>query len=405
MSETTQIHKLMKILNPISLAIILIILMFSACKKDSVEELQFEATPYTFNLPKGFPTNLNIPEDNPMTIEGVKLGRYLFYDGRLSGRNHPDSLMSCATCHLQSAAFEIGPNHPKYPDGHPYGLTGIYTPHYPLPLFNLVFNNEGYLWNGMISKTNTNKGSVAYGVPAEDRFHMKNLESLVWMGIEAPHEINGSVALTETMIRSISIYPPMFKAAFGTDEINYERISKAIAQFIRSIVSTDSKFDRILSGEENFTDSERRGMVLFTTEAGADCFHCHGLPGNPLMTTHLFYNNAKDSIFNDPRDRYAVTKNPSDRGAYKASTLRNIELTGPYMHDGRFKTLDEVINFYSEGLVYSEYAHQLMHKVFPPYGHGAMLNPQEKADLKAFILTLTDQKLLTNPDYSNPFGN
>lgn len=374
-----------------------------SCKKDSIDDLTPVATPYTLEIPKGFPTDVNIPSDNPLTVEGIKLGRYLFYDGRLSGRDHPDSLMTCATCHVQSSAFEIGANNARFPDGHPYGLTGIYTPHYPLPLFNLVFNNEAYLWNGLISKDNPNLGLAPYGIPPEPQYHLKNIESLVWMGIVAPHEMHGTVAMTENMIRSIDIYPPMFKAAFGTDEINIDRISKAIAQFIRTIISSNSKFDRVLRGEDNFSAPEARGLTLFTTEQGADCFHCHGIPGNPLMTTNGFYNNAKDTIFNDPRDRYGVTKNPRDHGAYKATTLRNIELTGPYMHDGRFKTLDEVIDFYSEGLIYSEYAHQYMHKVFPPYGQGAMLNPQEKADLKAFLLTLTDNTLLTNPDYSNPF--
>jgi len=381
----------------------ILIISFS-CKKDEVvEEVIHSATPYEFEVPQGFPSDLNIPEDNPLTVEGIKLGRYLFYDGRLSGRDHPDSLMSCATCHLQSAAFEVGPNHPKFPDGHPYGLTGVYTPHYPLPLFNLVWNHEGYLWNGMIYKDNPNLGIPSYGIPAEPQYNLRNIESLVWMGIVAKHEINGSIEKTVSMIQSIDMYPPLFKEAFGDEEINIDRISKAIAQFIRTIVSKDSKFDRVLRGEDNFTDSERRGLVLFTTEEGADCFHCHGSQGNPLMTTHKFYNNAKDTVFNDPRDRYGVTKNSRDHGAYKSTTLRNIELTGPYMHDGRFKTLDEVIDFYSEGLIYSDYAHQLMHKVYPPYGQGAMLNPQEKADLKAFLLTLTDQVLLTNPDYSNPF--
>jgi len=382
--------------------LVLLVLMASSCQKKE-ENLIIPATPYTFNIPKGFPTNLNIPANNPMTVEGVKLGRYLFYDGRLSGRDDPDSLMTCATCHLQSSAFDIGKNNPRFPSGHPYGLTGVPTPHHTLPLFNLIWNNEGYLWNGMISNDNPNLGIPSYGIPAEPQYNLKNIESLVWMGIVAKHEMHGSIAKTENMIRSIDMYPPMFKAAFGTEEINIDRISKAIAQFIRTIVSNNSKFDKVIHGTASLTDSERQGWVLFTTEAGADCFHCHGSSGNPLMTTNLFYNNGKDTIFNDPRDRYGVTHDPRDHGAYKATTLRNIELQGPYMHDGRFTTLDEVIDFYSEGLVYSSYVHPLMHKVYPPYGHGAALNPQQKADLKAFLLTLTDNTLLTNPDYSNPF--
>ena len=399
----------MKNKNIFSLTIITLFMMLvfaSACKKDDPPEPDPQikpATPYNFQVPQGFPTNLNIPADNPMTVEGVTLGKYLFYDGRISGRDDPDSLMSCSTCHLQSSAFELGKNNPRFPDSHPHGLTGIPSPHFVLPLFNLIWNSEGYLWNGMIYKGNTHLGYPAYGVPAEEPYNMTNIESLVWMGIIAPHEMHGSIDMTVNMIKSIDIYPPMFEAAFGTKEITYDRINKALAQFIRTIVSSDSKFDKVIRGEAKFSDAEYRGLVLFTTEQGADCFHCHGAPGNPLMTTNLFYNNAKDTIFNDPRDRYGVTKDDRDHGAYKATTLRNIELTGPYMHDGRFKTLDEVIDFYSEGLVYSEYAHPLMHKVFPPYGHGANLNPMQKADLKAFLLSLTDYTLLTNPEYSDPF--
>jgi cytochrome c peroxidase len=141
------------------------------------------------------------------------------------------------------------------------------------------------------------------------------------------------------------------------------------------------------------------GFSLFVTENGGDCFHCHGGDGNPLFTTYLFYNNGKDTVFNDSRDRFAVTGDPMDHGAYKAPSLRNIELTGPYMHDGRFQTLDEVIDFYSEGLIWSPSVSPLMHKV---NDGGAHLTPQQKADLKAFLLTLTDHSLLTNPEYAEP---
>ncbi len=398
----------MKFKNPfriVFLSLIGLILMSSSCEKEPEPDPVLDApTPYTIKVPTGFPTNLNIPADNPLTVEGIELGRHLYYDGRLSGRDEADSLMSCATCHLQENAFEIGANNPDYPDGYPVGLTGVKTPHVMLPMINLVFNNEGYLWNGFISNSNNNLGIPGYGIPAEPQYNLKNIESLVWMGIVAKHEMDGSIEKTVDMIQSIDIYPPMFKKAFGSSEVNIDRISKSIAQFVRTLISSDSKFDQMQRGDYQFTDAENRGLVLFTTEEGADCFHCHGSVGNPLFTTHLFYNNAKEDVFNDPRDRYGVTSNPMDKGAYKATTLRNIELTGPYMHDGRFKTLDEVIDFYSEGLVYSEYAHPLMEKLRPPYGNGAELTPGEKADLKAFLLTLTDETFIdpTN-EFSSPF--
>ncbi len=356
----------------------------------------YKPTPY--NLPdiKYFPTELNIPADNAMTEEGIKLGRYLFYDGRLSGRTHPDSLMSCATCHIQENAFECGFDHPKFKGGKTFGLTGISTPHYMLPLFNDVYNKNGYLWNGFVNNSNTNIGSDAYHVPAEPQYNYKNIESLVWMMISAPHEADGSVERTVNTISNIPMYPPMFKKAFGTEEVTYDRISKSIAQFVRSIVSYRSKFHKYLRHEVDLTASEKHGYDLFFSE-DADCFHCHG--GSVLMTTNEYFNNAKDTVFNDPKDRYSVTGDPMDIGAYRAPSLLNIALTAPYMHDGRFKTLDEVIDFYSEGLVYSDYVHPLMKNVRQK---GVQLTDDEKADLKAFLLTLTDYEMINDPQYNRP---
>ena len=187
----------------------------------------------------------------------------------------------------------------------------------------------------------------------------------------------------------------MFKAAFGSDVITFKNIARAIAQFIRTLISSDSKFDKYLRGETQLSSSELNGYYEFDSEV-ADCFHCHG---TVLFTTNGFYNNAKDTVFNDARDRYAVTNNPADIGAYKATTLRNISSTGPYMHDGRFATLDEVIDFYSSGLVGSHYVSPMMYHI---NSGGAQLTPSQKADLKAFLLTLSDQSFLTNPAFSKP---
>jgi cytochrome c peroxidase len=304
--------------------------------------------------------------------------------------------MSCATCHIQSRGFECGIDHPKYTGGEPFGVTGISTPHAMMPLVNLVFNSNGYLWNGIIHETNTS----LYEDNA--KYHKQNIESLVWMGIVAPHEMNGDIDKTVDLIASISMYPPMFEGAFGTKEVTYERISKAIAQFIRTLISADSKFDKYMRGEYQMTSSELNGFVLFVTEEGADCFHCHGGDGNPLFTTNLYYNNATDDVFGDTRDRYAVTGNPSDIGAYRAPTLRNIFSTAPYMRDGRFSTIDEVIDFYSHNLVWSPYVHPLMHKISEG---GAQLLPSEKNDLKNFLYTLQDTTFLTNEKFSNPRPN
>lgn len=361
----------------------LIICLFSTCKTG---EDGYAPTPYQIRIPKSFPTRMNIPADNPMTVEGIELGRYLFYDGRLSGRTEPDSMMSCGTCHIQSNSFECGINHPKYVGGRTFGIKGLYTPHYMLPLINLVWNESGYLWSGLISENNPQNVK-------------RNIEDLVWIGITAPHEMAGDTNKTKALIQKTNGYPELFEKAFGSRTVTMHNISRAIAQFIRTLISSDSKFDRYMRGEQQLTTKELNGYVLFMTENGADCFHCHGGDGNPLFTTNLFYNNGKDSVFSDPRDRYSVTGITSDRGAYKATTLRNIDLTGPYMHDGRFKTLDDVIDFYSEGIIWSPNVHPLMHHA---YDGGIHLTKSEKADLITFIKTLHDDSFLTNPSFGPP---
>lgn len=351
----------------------LLVLISIACKHE-IESNEFTTTPYKLKIPPGFPTNYFIPPDNPMTVEGVYLGRMLYYDERLSGKANEGMPMSCGTCHLQEHAFENGV-------GYGTGTTGIQTHHVMLPHINLLWNPGTFGWNG---------GS-------------HTLEEVVLAVIPLASEFNSTNEKVVNAIQNIAVYPPLFKKAFGTSEVTVERIAKAIAQFIRTQISGNSKFDQIQRGQIDFSLQEARGYILFTTENGADCFHCHGGSGNLLLTTNLFYNNGKDTVFDLANDRYSITGLNRDRGAYKATTLRNIELTGPYMHDGRFKTLDEVIDFYSEGLIYSEYVHPLMHKVFPPYGIGSELSPMQKADLKAFLLTLTDSSFIHNKELSNPF--
>jgi cytochrome c peroxidase len=368
------------------LAPLLLLLLFSLCNKEKDDPLAYNPTPYEIEIPPFFPTKLNIPDDNPMTVEGMELGRYLFYDGRLSGRTHTDSLMSCGTCHLQSHSFVCGIDHPKFTGGKTFGLTGVPTPHNMMPLINMVFNHNGYLWNGLIHKSN----------PDESK---RRLEDLAWMGVLAPHEMHGDTNRTVALIQSIPGYPEMFFKAFGSETVTMENIGKAIAQFVRTLISANSKFDRYLRGQEQLTQDELAGYVLFMTEEGADCFHCHGGAGVPLFTTNLFYNNGKDTIFDDPRDRYSITGNPNDKGAYRAPTLRNIELTAPYMHDGRFATLEEVIDFYSHDVKLSPHVHPLMHHV---NNGGVQLTPIEKQQLLAFIRTLRDDEFLANPAFAKP---
>jgi cytochrome c peroxidase len=361
-----------------------LLFLLNSCKTEPAPA--FEPTPYTIEIPFAFPTKLNIPADNPMTEEGVKLGRYLFYDGRLSGRSHPDSLMCCASCHIQANNFEAGSDHPVFTNGFVHGITGIQTHHVMLPLVNLVWNHSGYGWSGFV-------------YPANENSRLRNIEDFVRLAVLAEDELNADTTQVKQLFQSLNGYPDLFYKAFGSERITFKNIERAIAQFVRTLISADAKFDRFLRGEEQLTAAELNGFVLFTTEEGADCFHCHGGFGNPLFTTHLFYNNGKDTIFDDPQDHYAVSGDPMDKGAYKAPSLRNIGLTGPYMHDGRFATLDEVIDFYSHHVQLSDQIDPLMHHVLRG---GVQLTPSEKEDLKAFIRTLHDEAFLTNPLHSKP---
>lgn len=369
------------------IGLVLFPVLFLSCEKEKPDEQPLhEPTPYEIEIPFGFPTKLNIPDDNPMTEEGVALGRYLFYDGRLSGRTHPDSLMSCATCHIQANSFEAGINHPVFEDGFVHGITGVPTHHVMLPLINLVWNHSGYGWNGFVYQDNENP-------------HLRNIEDFVRLAVTAEDELFADTTQVKNLFQQIEGYPALFWKAFGNEAITFKNIERAIAQFVRTLISADAKFDRYLRGEAQLSQSELHGFVLFTTEEGADCFHCHGGSGNPLFTTHLFYNNGKDTVFDGLRDRYSVTGNPRHIGAFKAPTLRNIELTGPYMHDGRFETLDEVIDFYSHHVNWTPHIDPLMHHVMT---NGVQLTAKEKADLKAFIKTLHDESFLTNPAYARP---
>ena len=368
--------------------IVLTVMFGAGCNIDP--EPRFNPTPYQIVIPKFFPTDIQIPADNPMTVEGIDLGRYLFYDGRMSGRTSPDSLMSCGTCHLQKYAFECGIDNPKFIGGHPFGITGIKTPHVMLPMMNLVFNNNGYLWNGLISASNPDPNK-------------RTIEDIVFMGVIAPHELQGDSVRTVKLIQSLPGYPDLFFKAFGSKTVTFKNISRAVAQFIRTLISSNSKFDKYLRGEVALTDDELGGLGVFTTENGGDCFHCHGSGGNPLFTTNLYYNNGKQTDFtganDDIRDRFHVTGDPMDIGAYRAPSLRNIDLTGPYMHDGRFKTLDEVLDFYSTGVVASPSISPLMHHVSTG---GVKLTPPQKVMLKSFLMSLHDDDFITNAKFSKP---
>jgi cytochrome c peroxidase len=205
-----------------------------------------------------------------------------------------------------------------------------------------------------------------------------------------------------------SLYAPMFQAAFGTADITRDRAAKAMASFLRTMISANSKFDRERSGAYMFSVLEETGFNLFQAEGGTnpntglpwgggDCFHCHGIAGMQ-MGDYLMHNNGLDAEYSADPGRAGVTGNPLDSGKFKTPSLRNIELTAPYMHDGRFQTLEQVIDHYNTGGQISTTVDPFMESA----GGGLHLEEIDKIALIAFLKTLTDTSFIHNPAFSNP---
>lgn len=346
-----------------------------SCKKDDVkiQESSVPAPPIleaynpTYIQPPMLPYILPMhnPEFNKMTVEGVVLGRKLYYDKILSTNNR-----SCSSCHLPQYSFSL-------PFMGPIG-TAI------LPHVNLGWYNK-YGWEG-----------------GEDHLDYVALADLA----EGNPFLNANADSIDSRFKRSTEYQQMFWSAFGvsittqTDSVRKNYISFALAQFLRSMVSNDAKFDKYLRGEVALTPQELSGFNVFISENKGDCFHCHGTGNNPMWSDLQFHNNALNSTFSGvDLGRFNVTGNPSDIGKFKTPTLRNIALSAPYMHDNRYTTLEEVIDFYSEGLQQSPYVDPLMQKIGQG---GAQLTAADKADLVAFLKTLTDSTFINNPDFLTP---
>jgi len=345
--------------------------MFFSCRKDNTRYLP---APYNLEIPSHFP-DMIIPADNPMTVEGVELGRFLFYEKRLSG----DNTQSCASCHLPSASFSD-------PNQYSTGIDGIQGTRHSMALVNLGWE-DFFFWDGR--KT--------------------TLETQILEPVPNPIEMHQSWKRTVEKLNADVNYRNRFFKAFGEEGIDSTKATKAIAQFIRTLISGESKFDVMYKYENNLSlnSSEQAilqtvdveewaGYDLFKSLNGADCFHCHN---GPLMRVKKFSNNGLMPNSVDDRGRAGVTNNPEDNYKFKVPTLRNIALTAPYMHDGRFATLDEVIEHYSSGIHMSPTIDPLIE--FGSQG-GVQLDAQEKYLLKKFLLTLTDQKFVLNPNFQDP---
>ncbi len=307
-----------------------------------------------------------VPADNPQTVEGIALGRKLFFEKLLSS----DSTQSCSSCHMPFDAF--GDN-----NQFSTGVTGAIGTRNSMVIFNAAWNlSEKFFWDG----------------------RTKTLESQAFKPVTNPIEMNNTWPTVIATLQNHPDYPALFEAAFGTSTIDSVLVVKAIAQFERTLISANSKFDRYLMGIEPLTADEQAGLSLFMTEQGADCFHCHGDPSNPLWTDNEFHDNGLDLVYTD-LGLGAITGNSNDNGKFKTPSLRNLFFSAPYMHDGRFATIDEVIDHYSEGLQNSPNVDVLLKNVS---SGGVQLTPQEKSQLKAFLMTLNDQDFITNPDFQAP---
>lgn len=318
------------------------------------------APPLAFQVPAGWPQPA-LPHDNAPTAPGVTLGEKLFHDPRLSG----DASQSCADCHQRQRAFSDDASLSL-------GIHGTPGTRNAMPLFNLAWSPD-FAWDG-----------------SQPRIRDQSIAAMT-----NPIEMDGNPAEVITRLAQDKSLAPAFAAAFGDSAVTLERLGLALEQFLLTEVSADSRFDQSLRGEVELTAVEQHGFELFNSEFdprreqfGADCFHCHG---GGLFTDFGHKNNGLDIVSID-QGRALVSAAETDVGKFKTPSLRNIALTAPYMHDGRFDTLEAVVQHYTSGVAR---APQLDPNLAKHPGSGVPLNPSDQAALLAFLRTLTDPRYAT----------
>jgi cytochrome c peroxidase len=324
-----------------------------------------------------------LPEDNPLTAEGVALGRMLFYESNLS----VNGKISCATCHQQKLAFTDGRAFAVGASGNPIQRSSM-------SLNNLLWGPKHFFWDGRTA----------------------SLEEQALIPIANPDEMGLSLSEAVERLEQSSVYLPMLKAAFGSDEITPDRMGKALASFQRTLVSQNSKYDRYLRGELQLSAEELYGKQLFTTHPdpeiklrGGNCGDCHSqfLTSGFNTAYDGFKNNGID-VENEMAEGLAIaTGKKTDRGKFKVPSLRNILLTAPYMHDGRFKTLEEVLDHYDHGVKDSPTLDPLMRevsntKIKSKQGMGFSMTAEEKRAIIIFLKTLTDEEFISDKRFTDP---
>lgn len=353
---------------------------------------------WSWSLPAFFPEP-KVPPDNPMSAEKVELGRFLFHDRRLSGNGR----QACSSCHRQDKAFTDG-------RGQAIGSTGEPHPRGAQQLSNVVYNATMTWANPSLVTLERQMETPLFG------------ESPVEMGVT-----DATKALVLQRVRDdtgIARYRERFASAFPgeSDPVTWTNVIKAIASFQRSLISGDSRYDRWLAGKAVLTDAEQRGMTLFFGEK-AECFHCHGsfnfndqivhaasrIVETPFHNTGL-YNLGGIGAFPEPnRGVFELTARADDMGRFRAPSLRNVEVTAPYMHDGSVADLDEVLRIYAAGGRRLTTGANAGDGRTNPYKSDLIsridLSPAEQADIVAFLKTLTDTAFLADPRHADPFAS
>ena len=334
----------------------------------------FEVESEGFHAQRPLLDDDNTPEDNPTTDAGATLGRVLFYDTNLSANGN----IACASCHVANLGFS---DDRILSEGFAGGLTGRHS----MGLTNARFyRGERFFWDQ----------------------RAETLEDQVLMPFQDPVEMGLTLDELENKVREEEEYPALFEAAFGSARISSGRISRALAQFVRSMVSFTSKYDegRAMVANRsdpfpNFGSRENEGKALFVLpppSGGLGCFVCH--QGEGFIAVEAT-NNGLDVDSEDDEGYGGVTDSAADMGTFKVPSLRNIALRAPYMHDGRFATLEEVIDHYSEGV-------QPHPNLEPPLGVAgpqANMSDLEKVALLVFLETLTDEAMVNDPKFSDPW--
>lgn len=347
-----------------------------SCERDDTSvsqdliDIPYEPMTYHIDVPEGFPI-LEIPDDNPITVEGVELGRRLFYDKILSR----DSTLSCASCHIPELAFTDGKARSP-------GINGQIGRRSSMSLVNVGFYYNGLFWDGRVATL--------------------ELQSL--HPIEDPVELGFDLEDLLDKLKSHDGYAERFRKAFGISDrsqITRELVGKALAQFERIIISGNSKYDKFVRDEIVLSDEESLGhSMFFDFDDGlkdAECSHCHSAP---LFTANTYHNNGLDSVGND----YSLFQDiglgingiVGDTGKFRTPTLRNIEITAPYMHDGRFETLVDVMNHYNAGVMPARNKDVLVSNL--------LINEEQQEAIVAFMKTLTDTSYLLIPEVTDPFN-